>query len=179
MRSYTLDTNAARQANANSYIDTTGKYKGVFTRAEAITSKKGTEGIEFTFKSDEKQTADFLTLWTYNKDGQELYGLKVLNALMTCMSVRELQPSQGQVPKWDGGTRNATVFAALMNKPVGVLLQKEEYEKDDGSIGYKFNIFAPFHAQSEMTAKEILDKATKPEGLANMLSRLAVAAFAK
>lgn len=171
-RSYTADPDAARQANANNYIDQSGKYKGVFTLAEVVSSQKGTEGIEFSFKSDDEQQANYLTLWTYNERGEALYGYKVLNAIMTVMGVKELTPKQGNLPDKDGTTRQVLAFPALHNKPVGLVLQKVLYTKKDGKDGYKFNIFAPFQASSELTAKELLDGKTQPQALAGIVGSL-------
>jgi len=172
MRSYTADPAAARQANANNYIDQSGKYIGVFTLAEAVTSKKGTEGIEFSFKSDEGQQANYLTLWTYNERGEALYGFKVLSAIMTVMGVSELQPKQAMIKNANGQSRQVIGFPALHNKPVGLVLQKVLYTKNDGKDGYKFNIFAPFNANTELTAKEMLDGATQPKALAGIIASL-------
>lgn len=172
MRSYTADPTAARQANANNYIDQSGKYLGVFTLAEAVTSKKGTEGIEFSFKSDEGQQANYLTLWTYNERGEALYGFKVLSAIMTVMGVPELQPKQAMIKDANGQSRQVIGFPALHNKPVGLVLQKVLYTKNDGKDGYKFNIFAPFNASTELTAKEMLDGATQPKALAGIIASL-------
>ncbi|SCX92674.1 hypothetical protein SAMN05216420_101355 [Nitrosospira sp. Nl5] len=174
MRSYDLNPEAAKQAEQGR-ISETGKYAGAFTRAEAVTSKKSTEGIEFTFRSADGRDADFLTLWTYNADGKELFGLKVLNALMTCMRVKQIKPVHAQIEKWmDGGKQktDADVFPELMNKPVGVLLQKEHYTKNDGSMGSKLNLVGCFEASTEMTASEILNKATKAERLGSIVSSL-------
>jgi hypothetical protein len=172
MRSYTIDPTLARQANANNYIDSTGKYIGAFTRAEAVTSKQKTEGVEFTFKSRDGQTADYLTLWTFNEKGEPLYGLKILNALLTCLRLRDIQPQAGSITNHDGSVRQGQVFPALMNKPIGVLLQREAYVKSDGSDGYKFNIYAPFEAGTELTASEILDKETTPKKLGSIVATL-------
>lgn len=172
MRTYTADPTAARQANANNYIDQSGKYLGEFTLAEAVTSKKGTEGIEFSFKSDEGQQANYLTLWTYNERGEALYGFKVLSAIMTVMGVKELQPKQATIKDANGQPRQVVGFPALHNKPIGLVLQKVLYTKNDGKDGYKFNIFAPFQVNTELTAKEILDGATQPKALAGIIASL-------
>lgn len=177
-RSYSLDTNAAKQAdNVGARITETGKYTGYFTRAEAVTSKKGTEGIELCFKSDDGQEADFIQLWTYNPSGDELPSNKTVMALMTCMKVRSLSPTTTIVEKYDASTKKkekvqAEVFPELMNRPIGLLLQKEEYAKSDNSIGYKFNVYGCFDPATGMTASEILDKAVKPEKLAKMEASL-------
>lgn len=172
MRSYTLDTNAAQQANQNSYIDQTGKYVGAFTVAKAVTSRSGTEGIEFSFRSKDGRQANFLTLWTYNAKGEALYGFKVLNALMTVMDVKEIAPKNGSITKQDGTKEAITGYPDLHGKPVGLVLQKEFYIKDNGDEGYKFNIYAPFQAGTELMAKEILDNKTQPQALTSIISSL-------
>lgn len=174
-RSYDLNPESAKQANMNNRITETGKYVGKFTRAESIFSKQNTEGIEFTFESNDGQSADFLTLWTINSDGKEIFGMKVLNSLMTCLRIKSISPKEMLIEKFDNGAKkkiNAMVYPELMNTPIGLLLQREEYEKSDKSISYKFNIYACFDPKTEMMAGEILDRATKAEQLAKVLSTL-------
>ncbi|WP_322997916.1 hypothetical protein [Castellaniella sp.] len=172
MRSYTADPAAARQANQNNYVDQSGKYIGEFTLAEAVTSRQGTDGIEFSFKTREGQQANYLTLWTHNAKGEALYGYKVLSAIMTVTGVQALEPKQGNIKGPDGNSRQVTAFPALHGKPVGLVLQKVLYTKSDGKDGYKFNIFAPFNALSELTAKEILDGNTQPKALGGIVATL-------
>ena len=172
MRSYTLDTTAAQQANQNSYIDQTGKYVGIFTIAKALTSRSGTEGIEFSFRAQDGRQANYLTLWTFNTKGEALYGFKVLNALMTVMGVKELTPKSGSITKQDGSKEDVIAYPDLHNKPVGLVLQKEFYFKDNGEEGYKFNIFAPFQASTELMAKEVLEGKVQPQALASIISNL-------
>lgn len=177
-RSYTLDTKAASAAdNIVSRIDQSGKYIGTLTRVEIVASKQGTEGVEFSFKSDDGATADFLTLWTYKASGEALPSLKTLNAMMTVARVKSLTPTAGQVEKWDSGSGQrgkfpATIFPELTNKRIGLLLQREEYEKRDGSFGAKVNIVGCFDPDSELTASEILARKTEPETLAKMVAAL-------
>lgn len=178
MSNYSIDANAARAADQiNSRINETGKYTGVFTRAEEIKSKKGTVGVEFSFKADGGQTADYLTAWTKNTDGKELYGFKQLMAIMACCKVRNITATPGQVEKYDRDVgavakMDATVFPELTGKRIGLLLQVEEYAKTDGSIGEKMAIAGAFEADTEFTASEIMDKAKTPEKLAHMVAAL-------
>lgn len=172
MRSYEYNEDAARQANSSNFIDETGKYVGKFTRVEAVTSKKGTEGLEFTFESDDGRTANYLQLWTHNASGEAIYGFKMLSAVLSCMRVKTIAPEKAIIQDKDS-KREATVYPGMTNKPIGVLLQKEFYEKTNGDIGFKFNIFAPFHSGTELTALEMADGKTTPEALAKMVSTLA------
>lgn len=175
---YTLDPNAARQAdNMSQRITDSGKYVGRFTRAEAITSKKNTVGIEFSFETDQGQAVDYLTLWTHNANGEPIYGLKVFNAIMVCLRLRAINSVRAAIQKYNPDlkakeTVQADLYVDLMNKPIGLVLQREEYIKNDDSIGSKFNIYAPFDAASEMTAAEILDQATTAQTLNKILAGL-------
>lgn len=174
-RTYTLDTEAAKGADSGQYIIETGKYVGIFTRAEEVSSRQGTEGVEFAFKSNSGATADFLTLWTFNSEGKELPSFKTLNAIMTCAKARTISPKQHQVEKYDSasGQRKkvtATVYPELMNKAIGVLLQK--VWRADKPDKYKFEIAGVFDAETELTASEILAKKTEPSKLAQMVSAL-------
>lgn len=172
MRNYALNTEAAKQAeNIGLRITESGKYVGAIVTAEAITSQKGTEGVELSFKSDTGQSADYLSMWTHDKDGKELYSFKMLNAIMTCAQVKTLTPTKGKVEKYEGGSKkivDATVFPELAGKRIGLLLQKAEYQKNDGSIGTKMELFVPFDASTGRTAKEILDRVPTGEALARL-----------
>ena len=178
MRTYNLDAQSAKAAdNIYSRIDATGKYVGTLTRAESVHSQRDTEGIEFSFKADDGSTADFLTLWTYNVNGDALPSLKALNAMMTVARVRSLTPTKGMVEKWDAqaGQRvkvEATIFPELTNKRMGLLLQREEYEKNNGDVGAKMNIVGCFDPETELTASEILAQKTEPVTLTKMVAAM-------
>lgn len=174
---YALDTNAAKQAdNFFSKIEQKGKYMGTFTRAEKITSEKGTKGVDFSFKANDGSSADYLTLWTHNKDGKQLQGFNVLMAIMTCLRVRELTAEDGEAEKYDRDQQKRVkvrvpLFKDLMGKPIGLLIHMEEYEKTKGGTAWKPAISAPFD-KDEFTASEILNKAKQPETLAKMVQAL-------
>ena len=176
-RAYTLDASSAKAADTpNGRITETGKYVGDIVSAKLVTSNSGTEGVEISFKSSLGQTADFLTLWTHNKDGKELFGLKVLNAIMACLQLRGITPRNGMVEEWDSVSKSrvrvsAVVFPEL-HAPIGLLLQREQYIKGDGKVGEKLNIVAPFQYGTELTASEILNRVTKPEVLAKLVGQL-------
>lgn len=176
MREYNLNPDAARAGDTGGgRIDVSGAYVGIFTRAESVTASKGTEGIELSFKSENEESADFLSLWTHNKDGVEIYGYKVLQAVMTCMKARNIKPTRGAVEKWENGqkiTSQATIYPDLTNKKIGLVLQREEYVKNDGNIGSKMNIVGAFDAESRLTASEILDRKAVPERLDKIISSL-------
>lgn len=172
LRSYTLDADLAKQVGTRLRITRSGKYVGRFTRAELVVSRQKSEGVEFSFESDDGRTADYLSCWTHNVDGRELYGLKVLNAVLTCLGVREIVAKPATLQDRHGGTRDARIFPQLLDRPIGLVLQREEYLKQDGSVGWKFNVVAPFEAARGLTAGEILAKADAPEQLERMIAGL-------
>lgn len=180
---YQLDANAAREADSiGSYLTETGKYTGTFTRAEKLISKnKGTHGIGFTFESA-GQTTRF-DVWTMDASNKHLSGFKAVNAIMACLSLRGITPKTGQVERYNWDTQQketvqADVFPDLVGKPIGLVLQKTEYEKMrdgqyTGETGWRLELVAPFRAADEFTASEILDRKTKPEKLASIVAILA------
>jgi len=178
---YTLDATAARQANERSKrITELGKYIGAFTRAEDVTSAKGSRGIDFTFETETRHIANF-TLWTRNKQGEPIYGEMHLHALMTCLKVRNIEPTPMVIRKWDYIAQGmidikAPVFIELMNKPIGILLETEEYQKYKNNVpngtGIKVIPVCFFETKTELVASEILDKKVTPVMLPKLLVTL-------
>lgn len=173
---YALDTQSARKADqTGSRITELGKYVGTFTQAEDITAGTGTKGLALRFESN-GQSAN-LSLYTVKPDGEKIMGYQALMAIMTCMQLRNIAPKAGTVKVWDNETRTevtkqAQVFPELCGKPIGLLLETEDYTKNDGGIGTRMVIAGIFRASDEFTASEILDKKTVPEQLGKMVARL-------
>lgn len=173
---YTLDTAEAKKAdNTGSRITELGKYVGHFTQAEDITAKTGTKGLALTFESNGKSAN--LSIYTTKNDGSKLMGYQTLMAMMTCLQLRNLTPREGTVRGWDNVTRTETkrpgqVFPDLCNKPLGLLLETEDYIKQDGNTGTRMVIAGVFQAGTDLTASEILDRKTTPERLSQMEMRL-------
>lgn len=162
---YKLNTSEAREGSGrlSSFIATTGGYPGIFTKAKSITASTGATGIEFDFLSKNTEQATF-TLYTHNKDGEAIYGMKQLQALMAVMGLQGITPRAGLYEEWDHEEKakvkkNGEIYPDLMNKPIGVVFQMEEYEsQQDGSLKKRPNFFAPYHAQTKQMAAEILDQ---------------------
>lgn len=173
---YQLDTQAARHADtAGATIKELGKYVGEFIQAQDIKTKKGGRGVSFIFKSTSGQKAN-LAIYTTSADGEHYQGYDTLMAIMTCMQLRGIKPAPGKVTKWDYDTKkevqeDGTLFTDL-HKPIGVLLETEDYEKQDSSIGTRMVLKNVFQTSTELTASEILDKKTQPVALAKMVEGL-------
>lgn len=174
---YKLDPVEARKAdNAGGMIKEIGKYVGTFTQAVDITAKTGTKGVAFTFKTNDGQKAN-LSLYTVRSDGSKIMGYQALMAIIACLNLRGIVTAEGQETFWDKvekkeKQRPATLFPDLANKPIGLLLETEEYAQDDGGVGVKMVLKGVFQAATELTASEILDKKTKPEQLPRLVQSL-------
>lgn len=161
--SYDLNSQSARSVGTGTRITEKGAYVGKFLRAEAVEAKSGSTGIEFTFESADGLRADYLSIWTHNAEGKELYGRKMLDAIMTCLKARKITVQSTPVKRRDaGGERDeqAPCFRELMGQSIGLFLIVEEYFKSDGGLGSKMSMVMPFEAATRRTAHEVLDNLT-------------------
>jgi hypothetical protein len=102
-------------------------------------------------------------VWTINADGDQIFGYKQLMAIMTCLKARSISTKYATVQEYDKNSSGMIdvqieAYAELENKPIGVLLQMEEYEKKDGTIGEKPSFAGFFDPRTEQVATEILEK---------------------
>lgn len=173
---YTLDTSEAKKAdNTGNRITELGKYVGHFTQAEDVTAKTGTKGLNLAFESNGKSAN--LSIYTIRNNGDKLQGYQTLMAMMTCLQLRNLTEREGTVKVWDNVARKEVeraglTFPELCNKRIGLLLETEDYLKQDGTTGTKMVIAGVFQADTDLTASEILDRKTTPERLSQMEMRL-------
>jgi len=178
-----LDKTAAIEADSlGGIIVESGKYIGKYIRAERLVSQRtGAEGVGLTFESDGKTCR--LDLWIRNHDGTQKYSdWKIINAIMTCLGLKELFTQQGQVERWNPETRQresvkAEIIPALLDKPIGMVLQKTEYRKfKDGyetdETGWQAKAVTAFRAADEFTASEIMKRATAPLRLPEIIANL-------
>jgi hypothetical protein len=156
---YQLDTQAARRADSPGYIKKSGAYTGVITQAKAVLAKSGAEGVELSFKAVNGAEANYLTLWVQGANGDKYFGFDRVCALMTCLKIKSMSPQMAAVKKHDGTVEQAETYPDLLNKPVGLLLQLEEYAKKDGTVGESMNIVGCFNSETKQTSSEFLDGA--------------------
>jgi hypothetical protein len=177
MTTYALNADEARKADSTgSSIRELGKYVGKFTQAEDITATTGTKGIALTFETNGGQKTRF-SLYTQKANGETIMGFQALMAIMTCLKLRTIDPKQGTIKFWDNDareekTRTGTVFPDLCNKPVGVLLETEDYLNRNSEVKTRMVFAGAFQADTELTASEILDKKTTPAQLEKMVAYL-------
>ena len=173
---YALDPQAARKADTTgATIKELGKYIGEITQAKDVVTKKGGRGIEFIFKSASGQKAN-LAIYTTGANGDKYQGYDTLMAMLVCMGLSGIRPQPGTATRYDFDARmdvqeQATIFPDLC-KPIGVLLETEDYVKQDGGIGMRIVLKSVFQSSTELTASEIMDRKTHPELLPKMVAAL-------
>jgi hypothetical protein len=173
----TLNPNSAKAADViNSAIKVSGKYIGTITRAEALKSKNGNEGVGISFKTDGGETADYLDLYIGETDGKSWGGNNTVNAILCCLKLKQAPTGKVKIERWDADAKARVEvvvdgFPDIQGKKIGFLL-KQELTTYKGKDQTKLNIFGVFNAESELTASEILAQATKPEKLAKMVQAL-------
>lgn len=177
---FNLDTSAARAAdNKSAFIDEAGKFIGSFTRAEYMEkAETGSTGIGLTFKSREGAEAQFYINLTYQHGTRNKGGYELINAIMACLQLRAVgAPQPITVEKWNNDTKqrekvSVQGFKELMGRPIGLLVQME-IEKNSRNGQPRPTIYAPFSAESEKTASEILDQVATPAKLEKMVQAVA------
>lgn len=171
--SYEYDPEGAGKADdVASRIDTNGAFIGRFKDVHAIKSERtGTEGIHFEFTSPGGGSANF-DVYTRKSDGTATFGMNQINAMMSILGLRGLTTKTGKFDAFVDGKRQEVegeTFPDLMDKDIGLVLQKELYTGNNGKEGFRMNLYGIFHPVSRLTASEIKDKKTTPEKLEKML----------
>lgn len=178
-RSYALDTQAAKEANTGGKrIAETGKYQGKISAAFYEKNQRGTEIVNIMFISDAGQECGPLSLYTHNGSGDTLAGYKMLNAIMTCCKVKALSWKNEAIDLYDYDEgkvvkKTKECCVELKGKPIGLVLQQEEYQKSNGDIGERMVISAPFEAVTELMAAEILGQQKIASALGNYMEYIA------
>lgn len=175
-KQFGYNPDSAKQADSSARIEEAGKYVGVIKHMEFVTANTGTTGFEIEFETDLKQSAS-MTIWTEKSDGTALGGVHKINALLACVGAKGLTPTGQQLEKYDHVAKghivkNCVVAPEVAGKRVGLLLQRENYQNDNGDWKYQMNFFSCFHAQSELMAKELIDRKTSPEALPKSIASL-------
>ena len=173
---FNFNQKKTKKADGGGRIESTGKYVGYISHAEFVTSKKGTQGIEFNFIASDESTASF-TIWTHQADGNTIFGFDKVNSILACTKTKSLTPTDRVLDKYDFETQQkikqtCVVAPELDNKPIGLLLQRENYQNKSGDWRYQMNFYSAFEAGTEFMAAEILDGSTKPVALEKVLARL-------
>jgi len=179
MTTYTRDDQLAVQPETNfgGRIETSGAYIGRLTLAKERTAKTGTTGIEFNFEADDGRVARYLTLWVARANGEKIeYPYSLLSALMACLDVKNIESTTETIDEWNTASgmmapTEAQTFPALMNKPIGILLQREEREWE-GKTYVSMKIVQFFDPRDRSTPSEIISGKRSGQALEKMVTNL-------
>lgn len=149
----TFDPESAKAAGPSGASET-GAYTGTI-RAALLTHGANSESqsIEFSVDAD-VGTINYLRVSFIGRDGNPLRGgTAMINAIMGLTKVKalhatEVQNEQGEIELH---------CRELEGKPIGFVLQKVLYTKNDGGDGYRFEIRQAFGTNTRKTFKEAID----------------------
>ena len=139
----------ALQAGAASYIQTSGAYVGKITAAKWIRAKSSqsqAKALELSFESQDGQKANFINIWYSKSDGSpSLYGENHIHAIMGLTQVQQLNSAVHG---------NDFICPELLNKPIGLIVQKVWFTKDNGEESYKLDLVLAYGANTGKTLEE-------------------------
>jgi hypothetical protein len=179
MTTYTRDDQLAVQpeTNAGGRIETSGAYIGHFTLAKEKIAKTGTKGIEFNFEAEDGRVARYLSLWLTRANGEKIeYPYSLLSALMACLNVKSIESTPATVDEWDAAASTmmpteVQTFPDLMNKPIGVLLQREE-RLWEGKTYVSMKIAQFYDPSDRSTPAEIISGKRSGQALEKLVGNL-------
>ena len=177
---YTLDKQQAIDGSTGSFsnrIDKEGAYTGKLLYLRHLQStSSNSRGVRMHFVSDSGQEASMLDIWTHGREGNELFGLKSVQALMAVCKKRTINFVSGQVTEYSFSSGRdeplvADVDLAFSNIRIGLVLNVEQYSNQKGEDREKIIFVAPFDAETKQVASEILEQ--KPaERLESIIQKL-------
>ena len=135
-----INQELALKADGSAYLSQGGVFSATITKAKIFSLPSGVKGIEFAFETTGGK-CDFVKIMTKNKDGGDNFNVAKIHALGTLLQISELIVKDGAIPQFVG-------------KEIGVALQREDYKKQDGSLGYQFNLLHFFDSKTLQTARE-------------------------
>lgn len=166
-----LNADDARKGDTVSNIlRESGKYIGIITRAEKLLSRNHVEGLGLSIKTDDGQTASYLDVYTVRQsDGEKLRGYHLVQALLACLKLRDVEDGTIEAEKWDASA-SAMVstklpgYPGLMGKRIGVFLQRElSINQNTGADADRLILIGVFDPTTNLTASEILAGKTEPK----------------
>ncbi len=140
----------AKKAGASANISETGAYEVEITSAIYTFGKDGSQSQALEISIDANGLkGNYIRINFLGKDGQQTFGMGLVNALMWAAQVKQAQPQQ--VQGQDGVEWHCP---ALVGRKAGLFLQKVLYTKNDGGDGYKFEVRHVFQPGTRKTYAE-------------------------
>ena len=148
MGAFIFNKDKGIKAGQGTLILTSGVYIGKLTKANFGKTKDGARFVEFDFEErDTDAKASFLNIYLTNKDGSENFAINKIHALMGLLSLVEAPVVKNK--------DNVESMPALLNKSIGVILQRVNYKNASNEDKYRFEILHFIDAQTKQTFNEL------------------------
>lgn len=144
-------------------IETSGAYTGYFTKAyETVSERTGSKAIRLEFTADDGSFST-VDIWYWsgkNNDYIERSMNELVYPLMSLFELKTLREKPNHsIDVYDFDARGMvskkfTAFPDLANKPIGIVFQMEEYQKNNGGLGLQARALRFFDAETRQSAKE-------------------------
>lgn len=145
MSDFTFDRQAAMNAGGNSYIDKSGVYTGDISKCLVMENDSGSAGIELSFEFDEG-ICNFVKIFTKGKDGSRIFGYDHFQALLGLLRLNSVDIQYNSDQK--------KCIPGVCRRRISAQMQKEEYMKKGGELGYKFTLQNFLDPDTKQTFKE-------------------------
>lgn len=160
---YTLNQKAARAGSglpSNHLME--GLHDVKITQAYEIISNGQTKGVHLDLISSDQKEGK-ITLWTQKANGEDVFGINQLNAIMALVEVHAINEQPGKIKVYDYDTKQTVVQAAniypeLMGKYLKIILHKATYQNQIGQLKAKYELSSALHIKTSQTASEFLDQ---------------------
>ena len=147
---------SGEKAGGSGSLSEGGAYICDILTAEYIKAKSGTHGIEFSFKTEAGQKAQFVKVYYMKQDNTEVKGgQSILNAMMGLLGIQGLSFTTEKRKDYSGNDVEVYAVSELEGKRLGIFLQKKLFTKNDNSDGYSFEIKVPYDPSTGKTLKEV------------------------
>jgi hypothetical protein len=143
---YNEEQAAAADAGGGDYITESCVARGFIDQAKWVEANTGAKGLELTFESEKGQRANYLTLYYQKNDGsQNEVGHQQIQSMMGVTGAQTLSQQQG---------KDGLIAPELTRKPVQIALERENYIKNNGDEGFRFQIKCFMSPKSGLTIAE-------------------------
>lgn len=143
---YNAEQAAAADSGGGDYITESCVVRGFIEQAKWVEAQTGAKGIELTFESETGQKANYLTLYHQKRDGsQNEVGHQQIQSMMGVTGAQSLSQQPG---------KDGLIAPELTRKPVRLALERENYIKNNGDEGFRFQIKCFMSAKSGLTIAE-------------------------
>jgi len=158
---FDVDVSLAVAASEGGAITESGVYVGKLTKCVHVTSKKGAEGYEFEFKCNDGRVGRYITIYTLSKVGEPIrFGVNMIHALGYLLKLPKIEHKQvGE----DSNGQPVYGVPAVCNRPIGVMLESEDFERTDGTPGYQLKVRHWLDAVTKKTSTEKHNNVAEPE----------------